>query len=270
MTVEELVPDGLWAEIAPLLPTPPPRPKGGRRRVPYRNVVAGIIYVLRTGVPWRYVPARELGCGSGVTCWRRLVDWQQAGVWEQLHARLLDRANAAGGLDGSVASLDSTSVRAKRGGVGRRQSQRSRQAGLQVPPDRGRRRAGVGRAGVGGQPPRLAAASAVGRPGGPVRGRVGQPRRPVRLYADKAYDFSRCRRALRARGITARIARPGVQPSQRLGRHRWKVERTIAWLLEHRRLQVRYERLAAVLNGLLLLACALMCWRSLRILSGGR
>jgi len=73
MTVEELVPDGLWAEVAPLLPAPPPRPRGGRRRVPYRNVVAGIVYVLRTGVPWRYVPPRELGCGSRVTCWRRLA-----------------------------------------------------------------------------------------------------------------------------------------------------------------------------------------------------
>jgi IS5 family transposase len=89
------------------------------------------------------------------------------------------------------------------------------------------------------------------------------------LYADKAYDFSRCRRALRARGITARIARRGVQSSQRLGRQRWRVERTIAWLLEHRRLQVRYEWLAAVLEGLLLLACALMCWRTLATLRGG-
>jgi len=60
-----------------------------------------------------------------------------------------------------------------------------------------------------------------------------------------------------------------VQSSRRLGRQRWKVERTIAWLLEHRRLQVRYERLAAVLEGLLLLACALMCWRSLRTIGGG-
>jgi transposase len=105
---------------------------------------------------------------------------------------------------------------------------------------------------------------------GPVRGRVGRPRRrPARLYADKAYDFGRCRRALRKRGISARIARRGVQSSRRLGRHRWKVERTIAWLLEHRRLQVRYERLAAVLNGLLQLACALMCWRTLRTIDGG-
>ena len=105
---------------------------------------------------------------------------------------------------------------------------------------------------------------------GPVRGRVGRPRRrPERLYADKAYDFGRCRRALRARGISARIARRKVQSARRLGRQRWKVERTIAWLLEHRRLQVRYERLAAVLEGLLQLACALMCWRSLRTLRGG-
>jgi transposase len=105
---------------------------------------------------------------------------------------------------------------------------------------------------------------------GPVRGRVGRPRRrPVRLYADKAYDFGRCRRALRARGISARIARRGVQSSRRLGRQRWKVERTIAWLLEHRRLQVRYERRATVVDGLLQLACALMCWRTLRTIGGG-
>jgi transposase len=102
---------------------------------------------------------------------------------------------------------------------------------------------------------------------GPVRGRVGRPRRrPERLYADKAYGSARCRRALRTRGITARIARRGVQSSQRLGRQRWRVERTIAWLLEHRR---RYERLAAVLEGLLQLACALMCWRTLATLRGG-
>jgi transposase len=116
MNVEELVPDGLWAEIAPLLPAPPPRPKGGRRRVPYRNVVAGIVYVLRTGVPWRYVPAGELGCGSGVTCWRRLRDWQQAGVWEQLHHRLLDWLGDDGQVDWSRAAIDSVSVRARPGG----------------------------------------------------------------------------------------------------------------------------------------------------------
>jgi transposase len=105
---------------------------------------------------------------------------------------------------------------------------------------------------------------------GPVRGRVGRPRRrPERLDADKADDVGRCRQALRARGLGARIARRGVPSARRLGRQRWKVERTIAWLLEHRRLQVRDEQLAAVLEGLLLLAWALMCWRTLRTVAGG-
>jgi IS5 family transposase len=97
------------------------------------------------------------------------------------------------------------------------------------------------------------------------RGRPGRPRkRPTKLHADKGYDFPRCRQALRRRGISPRIARRGVESSQRLSRHRWKVERTLAWLVGHRRLTVRYERRADLLQGLLHLACALLCLRSLR------
>lgn len=97
------------------------------------------------------------------------------------------------------------------------------------------------------------------------RGRPGRPRqRPAKLHADKGYDFPRCRKALRRRGISPRIARRSVESSQRLGRHRWKVERTLAWLLGCRRLTVRYERRADLLQGLLHLACALLCLRSLR------
>ena len=81
--VPTLVKDELWETVAPMLPPDPPRPKGGRPRVPDRAVLAGIIYVLRSGVPWRMLP-KELGC-SGVTCWRRLKDWQKAGVWGTLH-----------------------------------------------------------------------------------------------------------------------------------------------------------------------------------------
>jgi transposase len=109
-----LVPDELWAEVAPLLPPEPPKPKGGRPRVPDRACLTGIVFVLRSGIPWELLP-REMGCGSGMTCWRRLRDWQAAGVWDALQRRLRDRLGLAGGIDWSRASLDSASVPAKRG-----------------------------------------------------------------------------------------------------------------------------------------------------------
>jgi IS5 family transposase len=97
-----------------------------------------------------------------------------------------------------------------------------------------------------------------------LRGRPGRPRRrPGKLHGDKGSDYPRCRRALRQRGITPRIARRGIEPSQRLGRHRYVVERSLAWLVGYRRLQVRYERHADVLLGFLHLACALICLKSL-------
>jgi IS5 family transposase len=96
------------------------------------------------------------------------------------------------------------------------------------------------------------------------RGCPGRPRRrPAKLHADKGYDYPTCRRALRRRGIRPRIARRGVESSQRLGHHRWKVERSLAWLLANRRLTVRYERRADILQALLHLACALICLRKL-------
>src|SRR5919206_5399300 len=85
----ELVPDALWELVEPLLPPEPPKPKGGRPRVPDRACLTGIVFVLKTGLPWEYLP-REAGWGSGVTCWRRLRDWQRAGVWSRLHRTLPD------------------------------------------------------------------------------------------------------------------------------------------------------------------------------------
>src|SRR5688500_8153830 len=114
MKHEALVPDDLWEAIEPFLPDEPPKPKGGRPRVPDRAALAGIVYVLKTGIPWRMLPT-ELGCGSGTTCWRRLRDWQEAGVWEKLHARLLNWLGDVAAVDWSRASVDSVSVRAKRG-----------------------------------------------------------------------------------------------------------------------------------------------------------
>jgi transposase len=99
---------------------------------------------------------------------------------------------------------------------------------------------------------------------GPRR-RPGRPRkRPAKLHGDKGYDYPACRQALRRRGIIPRVARRGMESSTRLGRHRWKVERSPAWLLTNRRLTVRYERRADLLTAFLNLACALICARKLK------
>ena len=111
---KELVSDELWEIVEPLLPEEPPKPKGGRPRVDDRATLTGIIFVLRSGIPWEMLP-QEMGCGSGSTCWRRLRDWQEAGVWEELHRVLLDRLGEADRIDWERASLDSASVPAKRG-----------------------------------------------------------------------------------------------------------------------------------------------------------
>jgi transposase len=149
-------------------------------RIDDRACLVGIVYQLRTGVPWRLLPTRQLGCASPVT------------------SVLLE------------AMVDA------------------------VAPVKG------------------------------PRGRPGRPRkRPAKLHGDKGYDHRRCRLALRRRGITSRIARRGIESSQRLGRHRYVVERSLAWLVGYRRLQVRYERRSDIMLGFLHLACALICLKSL-------
>lgn len=106
----------LWDEIAPLLPSPRPGLKGGRPPIDNRAALTVILFVLRSGLPWEMLPA-EMGCGSGISCWRRLRDWQAAGVWSRLHQVLLERLHAAGQIDWSRASLDSDSAPAKKGAL---------------------------------------------------------------------------------------------------------------------------------------------------------
>ena len=112
-----LLPDELWNRIAPLLPPPKPRRFRfpGRKPIDNRKALLGILFVLKTGIRWEDLP-RELGCGSGMTCWRRLRDWQQAGVWQALHEKLLAELQAADRIDWSRAVVDSGSVRALGGG----------------------------------------------------------------------------------------------------------------------------------------------------------
>jgi len=112
---KELLPDELWQEIEPLLPPPPPRTsKGGRPPVDNRKALAGILFVNRTGIPWQALPTEAFDV-SGSSCWRRFDEWTAAGIWPQLHRRLLNCLGKAGGVDLDRVVVDSQSVRAKKG-----------------------------------------------------------------------------------------------------------------------------------------------------------
>ena len=111
---QELVSDELWGLIEALLPPPSPRLKGGRPPKPNRAVLKGILFVLQSGIPWEMLPP-EMGCGCGMTCWRRLQAWQQAGVWQKLHHVLLNRLGQADQIDWSRAAIDAASVAAPGG-----------------------------------------------------------------------------------------------------------------------------------------------------------
>nr|BFD88333.1 hypothetical protein StreXyl84_77340 [Streptomyces sp. Xyl84] len=108
-----IVSDELWPLIEPLLAEPGPKLVAGRPRVPDRQALCGILFVLHTGIQWEYLP-QELGFGSGMTCWRRLAAWNEAGVWEKLHVVLLKKLRSAKQLDWSRAVIDSSHVRAAR------------------------------------------------------------------------------------------------------------------------------------------------------------
>ena len=184
-----------------------------------------------------------------MTCWRRLRDWQAAGVWERLHRVLLDRLGRANAIDWRARSLDSASVPAKRG---------ARQTGPN-PTDRGKpgtkRHVVVDASGIPlalaltpGQPPRQPHARGGARrraadPAARAAGRAGArpSSTPTRATTSPAAAGPAARR-----GIVPRIARRGVDSRERLGRHRWVVERTLAWLDRFRRLAVRYERRADI------------------------
>lgn len=110
-----ILPDRLWELIEPLLPPDKPAGSNGRPAVSNRQTLTGILFVLRTGIPWEYLP-KEMGCGSGMTCWRRLHAWHEAGIWQQVFETLLAHLHEADAIDWSRAVADSASVRAVFGG----------------------------------------------------------------------------------------------------------------------------------------------------------
>lgn len=112
--------DALWGLITPLLPPPRPRraKNPGRKPLDDRAVLTGILFVLESGIPWEMLP-QEMGCGSGMSCWRRLRAWQDAGVWRRLHEVLLAKLRTANAIDWSRCIVDSSSIRAV--GAGQKQ-----------------------------------------------------------------------------------------------------------------------------------------------------
>ncbi|WSK73375.1 IS5 family transposase [Streptomyces sp. NBC_01276] len=257
-----IVSDELWSLIEPLLPEQGPKQVEGRPRVPDRQALCGILFVLHTGIQWEYLP-QELGFGSGMTCWRRLAAWNEAGVWDQLHLVLLKKLRVAKKLDWSRAVIDSSH------GPGRSAGPKSGPS----PVDRARP-GSKHHVIVDGQSIPLAVSLTGGnrndvtqlmpllRKIPAVAGLVGRPRRrPDTLLADRGYDHDKYRRLVWATGVKPVIARRGVPHGSGLGVYRWVVERTIAWLHGFRRLRIRWERRDDIHEAFLGLATCLITHR---------
>ena len=243
-----------------LPPKQPVGPRGGRPRVGHRCVVRVIWFVLATGARWEDVPA-ELGC-SGRTAHRRLRAWEEAGVWGRLHADLLRLLKRAGKLDTDTAIIDGVTVRAFGGGdatgpspVDRRRS--GTKHTLMVDPS------GVPlairTAGANASDHRQILPLVVKFP--EVGGTPGRPKQlPDDVYADRGYDSEETRAFLRWLGIEPHIARRGTPHGSGLGKVRWVVERTIAWIKGLRRMRVRYDRLGMMIDAWTTLTASVICF----------
>lgn len=260
-----LVPSELWEVVAPVVPKREPNPKGGRPPIDDRKVLTGIIFVLKTGIAWEDLP-QEMGCGCGMTCWRRLQQWQQAGVWDKVQEILLARLQEAHQLDWSRAAVDSASARAIGGGekTGPNPTDRRKPGSKHhVATDAGGVPLNVTVTGAHRHDVTQLLPVLDGVPA--VAGKPGRPRkRPDKVYADRAYDSQQHRQALRHRGIEPHLAERNTEHGSGLGVFRWVSERTLSWLHQFKRLRTRYERRADIHQAFLNLAHCLICFRLLK------
>lgn len=255
------IPDELWIKIQPLLPPEKPAGTVGCPQIPFRRVLDGILYVLRTGCQWNAVP-RQFASGSTVHA--RFQQWVKRGVFAQIWQVLLGDYDAVRGIQWRWQALDGALTKAPLGGA---------QTGPN-PTDRGksgtkrhlltdRRGAPVSVAVSGAHrhdmkaAPALLDAVAVVRP-------EPRPYRPQHLCADKGYDYPETEAAMRERGYRPHIRRRGETPPCDARRHkpkRWVVERSHSWLNRFRRLLIRWEKKAENYLALLHFACALIVYR---------
>lgn len=261
--MDTLVTDELWNTISPLFPTHPPSPTGGRHRLPDRQCLNGILFVLREGIRWQSLPT-ALGYGSGSTCWRRFQEWTAADVWLKTHAHLVAALGDRGLLNLDRAVVDSASVRALHGGE---------HTGAN-PTDRAKKGCKRHLITDGNGIPLVVQI-------GPANRRdeqwlpsllwwlwiilsYGWRHRPAALQGDRGYGFASSIALVLAWGLRSLLAVRGTAHGSGLGRTRYVVERTHSWFASFRRLIVCYERTGAHYQGLYQLAACVICARRLR------
>ncbi|HEY2293294.1 MAG TPA: IS5 family transposase [Thermoanaerobaculia bacterium] len=255
-----LLSDGLWEAIEPLLPKWTPGPKGGQPPISDRAALTGILFILKTGLPWEDLPC-EMDCGCGMSRWRRLRDWPLDGTWDKIQKILLDRSRGADKIAWERAPIDSSFVRAAYGGAATGPS----------PVDRSK---------PGSEHHVITDANGIPLASSvtsantnditemaplfdklpEVAGKVGHPRKePDALQGDLAYDSEPHRRGLKQMGIEPVLPEKEIDDQSGLGETRWPVERTLAWIHQNRRLRIRYERRPDIHQALLTLACIKIC-----------
>jgi putative transposase len=261
------VTDELWAKVAPLIPPAPPRPKGGRRRLPDRQIFAAILYVLRTGIQWNALP-RELGASSAVH--DRFQEWARAGLFQALWEAGLAEHDELAGIDWRWQAVDGVMTKAPFGGA----------ATGPNPTDRGKQ--GVKRSLLsdGAGIPLAAAAAGANRhdmkllaatlDGIAVARPAPAPEDPQHLCLDAGYDYEAVRAEAAERGYTAHIRSRGQAARDKAahpgGRaRRWVVERTHGWLNRSRRLLVRWEKKLGNHLAFVHLACAQLIFTKLAV-----
>nr|WP_256638711.1 IS5 family transposase [Streptomyces murinus] len=264
--VERLVPDELWGLFQRVVPEAPSRPQGGgRRRHGDREVLAAIVFVATSGCTWQQLLAASFG-PSGATAHRRFTEWTKARVGAKLHRLVLDELGSRGELDWSRCAIDSVNMRALKKGdlTGPNPVDRGKYGSkIHLIIERTGLPLSVGISGANVHDSQALIPLVKSIP--PIRSRRGPRRRkPGKLHAAKGYDYRHLRRWLSGRGILHRIARKGVEISERLGRHRWTIGRTMAWLAGCRRLHRRYERKAEHFLAFTSIACTLICCRRLK------
>jgi transposase len=254
-----LLTDTLWSTVEPLLPTHKPSPKGGHPRCNDRQCLEGILYVLRGGIAWHLLPG-DFGVSSS-TCWRRFNEWTTADIWDKVHRKLLSELGKQGDLDINRVVIDSASVRAVKGGAHTGPS----------PVDRSK--PGCKRhviCDTDGIPLVIAVGPANQRDEELVVPMLKQfptipdehgkkHKKPKAIQGDRGYGFVHIIKLVVRMAIISLLALRGSPHGSGLGKTRYVVERTLAWLSNYRRLKVCYERTGERFRAFHVLAACVIC-----------